>query len=56
MNEKTCATCAHWGAEKPFGAYGIDFCCREDSTYYNGLMNADEYCKAWEPKEQDGKE
>ena len=48
MKDRTCANCQHWGQDKPFGAYGIDFCCREDSAYFNELTNNDHYCKAWE--------
>ena len=54
MNNNTCANCAHWGDGNAFSAYGMDFCCREDSAYYNELMNSDSYCKAWEPKEECG--
>ena len=53
MKDRTCANCQHWGQDKPFGAYGIDFCCREDSAYFNELTNNDHYCKAWEPKEEE---
>jgi hypothetical protein len=51
MTEHTCATCAYWGDGMAFSAYGMDFCCREDSAYYNELTNNDHYCKAWEEKE-----
>ena len=51
MQNVTCANCQHWGQDKPFGAYGIDFCGNKNSTYYNELTNNDHYCKAWEGKE-----
>ena len=53
MTDHKCANCAHWGGGKAFSAYGMDFCCREDSGHYNELMNSDSYCKAWEPKEEE---
>lgn len=54
MAEHTCATCAYWGDGMAFSAYGMDFCCREDSVHYNDLTNSDSYCKAWEPKAECG--
>ena len=56
MTDHKCANCAHWGEGNTFSAYGMDFCCREESVYYNDLMNSDSYCKAWEPKPEPPKE
>lgn len=54
MTDHKCGNCAHWGDGMVFGAYGIDFCCCEDSVYYNDLTNSDSYCKAWKPKPECG--
>lgn len=47
---KTCATCAHWADEFP--SWFMDFCNREDSPCSGNLMNRDDHCSAWEPKEE----
>ena len=43
MTDHKCENCAHWGDGNAFSAYGMDFCCREDSGHYNDLMNSDSY-------------
>lgn len=48
MTDHKCGNCAHWGDGKAFSAYGMDFCCREDSGHYNDLMNSDSYCNSRE--------
>ena len=56
MTDHKCGNCAHWGDGNAFSAYGMDFCCREESVHYNDLMNSDSYCKAWEQKAEPPKE
>ena len=43
MIDHKCGNCAHWGDDKPFVVYGMDFCCREDSGHYNEVRNKDSY-------------
>lgn len=47
--KRTCANCQHYGEDYP--AYGMDYCNREDSAYHDELVNRDNYCEAWEEKE-----
>jgi len=49
MQDRTCANCQHHGDD--FINIYMDWCNREDSAYYNELTNNDQYCDAWEAKE-----
>ena len=51
--KRMCANCKHYGEDFP--AYGMDYCNQEYSAYYDELVNRDNYCAAWEEKD-DGNE
>lgn len=49
MNDHNCRNCEHAEHTSVWDQY---WCTREDSSYYDCRRNGDEYCKAFEAKDE----